>query len=79
MGIMNGKSSKQDYEELIKKYDLYNIDDQKTLKEIICMLNNFDNIKLGQVQSNDPCLRTIVEQNWMIIKLLDNINKKLEK
>jgi len=79
MGIINGKSFNQDYEELIKKYDLYNISDQKTLKEIIFMLNNFNNINLGQVQSDDPCLRTIVEQNWMIIKLLDSINKKLEK
>lgn len=79
MGIVNGKPFNQDYEELIKKYDLYDISDQKTLKEIIYMLNNFDNIKLGQVQSDDPCLKTLVEQNWMIIKLLDSINKKLEK
>ncbi len=79
MGIMGGKPLEKDYEELMDRYDLHDISDKKTLQRIISMLNNNNQISLGQVHSDDFGIRTIIEQNWMIIKLLDDINKKLEK
>ena len=79
MGLINGKPFQQDYKELMDRYDLYNISDQKTLEKIISLLNDFNGIGLGQVKSDDHCLKTLVEQNWMIIKLLDDIKKKLDK
>ena len=79
MGIINGTPFAKDYDEFMNRYDLYNISDQETLKKIVLSLNNYDKFSMGQVKSEDFGIRTIVEQNWMIIKLLDSINKKLKK
>lgn len=79
MGILNGTSFAKDYDEFMNRYDLYNISDQETLKKIASSLNDYDKFSMGQVKSEDFGIRTLVEQNWMIIKLLDSINKKLEK
>lgn len=79
MGIINGTSFAKDYNDFMNRYDLYNISDQETLKKIISSLNDYDKLSLGQVKSDDFGIRTLIEQNWMIIKMLDSINKKLEK
>lgn len=79
MGIMGGIPFEKDYEEVISRYELKDIAGQTVLDKIIHMQNNLNNISLGQIKSNDPCLTVLVEQNWMIIKLLDSINKKLDK
>lgn len=76
-------------QELIEKYNLNNLekDDLKNLKAISdeMLTNNLfkTGLSLSFAKSEDQAkigyLSVLVEQNWLIIRLLANINKKLDK
>lgn len=93
MGIFNNEDTKQDkqqkkLEEYKKKFNLesLNEEDLETIKKISNRLLSSNLLELGSMfgtpaieQAQANYLITLVEQNWLIIKKLDEISNKLNK
>lgn len=74
--------------EIYKVNNLYNKDDEDSIKEIVSFLSNNNLIELGSFLTNDINTvsrinanynRAIVEQNFIIIKQLDRLCELLKK
>ena len=93
MGLFNGKETKEEKQkrkeaELLEKYGLSNVDEKdiQSIKNIISDLAGSGLIKTGMAlsfskaeeQAKVSYLSSLVEQNWIIIRQLDRISKKLD-
>lgn len=93
MGLFGEKESKEDKQkrkenELLDRYGLSNVDskDIQSIKNIINDLAGNGLIKAGMAfsfakaeeQAKVSYLSALVEQNWIIIRQLDRISKKLD-
>ena len=74
--------------EIYKVNNLYNKDDEDSIKEIVSFLSNNNLLELGSFLANDINTvsrvnanynRAIVEQNFIIIKQLDRLCELLKK
>ena len=93
MSIFNGKTKEEKQEEEMKKFmEKYQLNDLNEkdliiLKKIANDLFGNGMFKMGMAFSMAPAqeqakvtyLSALVEQNWMIIRQLSEINKKLDK
>ncbi|WP_069649647.1 hypothetical protein [Caloranaerobacter ferrireducens] len=91
MGLFGNKEEKKqkEAEELMKRYKLNNIDekDLEMIKEIANDLAGTGLLKAGMAfsfakaeeQAKVSYLSALVKQNWIIIRKLDEISKKLDK
>lgn len=92
MGLFNNESKEEKKErkmqETLAKYELNNLstDYAKAVKNISSALAGNDLIELGSTLGMRPAenlttsyLKAIVEQNFIIIRQLDEISKKLDK
>lgn len=92
MGLFGGKESKEDkttrkVHDMMEKYGLSELDlkDLESVQSISSSLMGNSLIELGtalQGNSTDAAkmsfLRALVEQNWIIIRQLDRLNKRLD-
>lgn len=93
MALFGGKETKEDKaarkaQALMEKYGLDNLEekDLESARAISYALMGNSLIELGNIFSGSSVdtakmsfLRAIVEQNWIIIRQLDAINKKLDR
>lgn len=92
MGLFNNESKEEKQtrkmQETLAKYELNNLstDYAKAVKNISSALAGNDLIELGSTLGMKPAenlttsyLKAIVEQNFIIIRQLDEISKKLDK
>lgn len=71
-------------EEQMKKYNLENLsqEDKEYIKNITNRLMGTGLISLGSKAEDTAkieLLKLLIEQNWLIVKLLNEINNKLDK
>ena len=88
MGLFNNEDKKQkQLEEYKKAFSLESLDetDLEAVKRIANRLVSGNLLELGSLfgasaseQAQTNYLMTLVEQNWLIIKKLDEISKKLK-
>lgn len=93
MGLFNNGESKEEkrerkMQEILAKYELNNLstDYANAVKNISLALSGNDLIELGATMGMKPAenlttsyLKAIVEQNFIMIRQLDEISKKLNK
>lgn len=94
MALLGNRESKEEkkqkeVEKFLEKYKLNNIDekDYEAIKEISNDLVGLGLMKTGMAlsmasadkQATVGFLSALVKQNWIIIRKLDELNKKLEK
>lgn len=94
MGLFNNNSESKEekrerkMQEILTKYELNNLstDYANSVKNISLALSGNDLIELGATMGMKPAenlttsyLKAIVEQNFIIIRQLDEISKKLSK
>lgn len=92
MGLFGGKETKEDKaarkaQELMDKYGLSELDQQdlESVKAITNSLMGNSLIELGTALQGNTAdsakmsfLRALVEQNWIIIRQLDRLNKRID-
>lgn len=76
--------NQQKLDELMEQYNLEGLsqEDKEAAKAITQMLWGAGLIRLGSRpadSANIGMLQALVEQNWLIIKLLNELNEKLDK
>ena len=93
MGLFNNGESKEEkkerkMQEILAKYELNNLSTEyaDAVKNISLALSGNDLIELGSTMGMRPAenlttsyLKAIVEQNFIMIRQLDEISKKLDK
>lgn len=83
MGLFGNKEDKKEKEvqKFLDKYKLNNIDenDLAMIKEISSDLFGTEILKASSNNAESKYLSVLVKQNWILIRKLDEISKKLDK
>lgn len=94
MALFNSKESKEDKQarkaqEMLEKYGMNDLSDERDIaavKQIAWELTGSNIAEVGMLLSSSAednskiaYLRSLIEQNWIIIRQLDRLNKNLEK
>lgn len=83
MGFFGNKEDKkeQEIQKFIAKYKLNDIDqnDLEMIREISSDLFGTELLKAAANNAESKYLSVLVKQNWILIRKLDEISKKLDK